>query len=430
MRLGRLDRTTLSWAFYDWGNSAFATTVIAGFFPVFFKEYWFPEDAPATDSTFWLGVTVSVSGLIIAMMAPILGSIGDRGKSRRKFLFAMAGVGMAATAGFFLVAQGQWYLALAIYAVAMIGFEGSVVFYDSLLVGVAKDNEKEFVSALGYSMGYLGGGILFAFNVVMAQKPEWFGLADTSAAVRVSFLSVAVWWAVFTIPLALWVKEPHVANPAPGFTAVREGLRELWSTLREIRALKMVVLFLAAYWLYIDGVHTMVRMAVDYGLSLGFESTTLITALLITQFVGFPATLVVGKLGEKIGAKRAIYICIGVYCAVTIGGYFMTQPHHFYYLSVTIGLAQGGVQALSRALYIDLIPKNRAAQFFGFYNMLGKFAAVLGPAITGVVAKVTGSSRLSILALLILFVSGAALFSFLNVARGRADAAAFAERRA
>lgn len=424
----QLNRASLSWAMYDWANSAFATTVIAGLFPVFFKEYWYGGDDP-TRSTLALGIGNSVSGLLVAICAPLLGAIADRGSAKRRFLFTLAFIGMALTGGLYFVAEGHYLTAIIVYVAAVYAFMSANTFYDSLLVSVSDESTREFISAFGYAMGYLGGGLLFALNVLMVTRPEWFGIADASHAVRLAFASVAVWWAVFSVPLLLFVKEPETVQPDHGFAAVRAGLGQLFDTVREIRHFKVVVIFLLAYWLYIDGVHTMVRMAVDYGLSLGFDPNSLIVALLITQFVGFPATIAVGKLGEKVGAKRVIFLCIAAYIAVAIWGYFMTKTIHFYFLAATIGLAQGGTQALSRSLYIQLIPKNHAAQFFGFYNMLGKFAAVLGPALVGVVSYATGSPRLSILSLLILFVSGLLVLRMVDTDAGARAVQEFEQRK-
>lgn len=410
-------RPMISWALYDWANSAFATTVMAGFFPVFFKSYWY-SDAEATQSTFALGMGNAIAGLVIAVLAPVLGAIADRGSAKRRFLFTMVFLGVVSTAALFFIAEGQYLLALFVYVVAVIGFESATTFYDSLIVSVSDEKSRVSVSALGYSLGYLGGGVLFTLNVLMALNPEWFGLADDAAAVRVSFLTVAVWWTVFTIPLYLWVKEPRDPHAVSGMVAVRAGLQQLAQTIKEVSSLKVVATFLVAYWLYMDGVHTIVRMAVDYGLALGFPSDSLIKALLITQFVGFPATLVMGKLASRIGPKPAIYVCIAVYAFVTVWGFFMSQIWQFYALAVIIGLAQGGSQAISRAYYVSMVPQSRIAQFCGFYNMLGKFAAVLGPVLVGVVAAVSGSNRLSILSLLILFAGGAFVLHFVNPPRG------------
>lgn len=404
-----LDRPVWSWALYDWASSAFATTVMAGFFPVFFKTYW-SRGADVSVSTLRLGVAVSVASLTVAVLAPVLGAIADGSAARRAFLLWFAGIGIIATAGLFFVPGGAWLAAVAVYIVAIVGFSGANVFYDSLLVIVAPPGRTDFVSALGFSVGYLGGGVLFALNVAMTLWPEAFGLAGPAEAVRVSFLSVAAWWTAFSVPLVLYVRE---SSPPPArdgaLERVREGLHELADTFRRARELRAVLLFLVAYWLYIDGVHTIVRMAVDYGLALGFPSNSLIAALLITQFVGFPAALLFGRLGERAGARTGILIGIAVYAAVTVWGYRMHSVWEFYILAGTVGLVQGGVQSLSRSYYARLIPRDRPAQFFGFYNMMGRFAAVLGPVIMGGVSYATGNPRLSILAIIVLFVAGAAL---------------------
>jgi UMF1 family MFS transporter len=292
------------------------------------------------------------------------------------------------------------------YVMATIGFSGSISFYDSLIVFVTSPSRLDVVSATGYAMGYLGGGLLFALNVSMTLKPELFGLADAAEAVRLSFFSVALWWLLFTVPLALWVHEPG-GNGGSARLAVRNGLRQLQGTFHEIRQLRTVFLFLLAYWCYIDGVDTIVRMAVDYGMTLGFESNSLIVALLLTQFVGFPAAIAFGYLGKRIGAKRGIYLAIASYVVIVIWASRMESQQEFYGLAIAIGLVQGGIQSLSRSFYARLIPKDKSAEFFGFYNMLGKFAAVFGPLMVGWVGVLSGNPRTGILTLLILFALGA-----------------------
>ena len=411
-------KKVLAWAGYDWANSAFATTVMAGFFPLFFKEYW-SEGVEATVSTFRWGVANSVSCVLVVALAPLLGAIADQWGARKKLLLFFAALGVAMTGAMYFVAQGYWEMALALYVLAAVGFSVGNVFYDSLILAVAVPQKRDLVSALGYSLGYLGGGLLFALNVVMYQKPAWFGLADPGAAVRVSFVLVAAWWAVFSIPIFLLVDEPRAGVAVAGRRVVRAGLAQLRATFREVRQLRTVFLFLLSYWLYIDGVDTIIRMAVDYGLSLKLEAGSLITALLITQFVGFPAAIAFGKIGERLGAKTGIFIGIGAYVGITVWGYFMNTEGEFYVLAVAIGLVQGGVQALSRSLYSRIIPPSKSAEFFGFYNMLGKFAAVIGPALMGVVGYVTGEVRLSILVVLVLFVSGGLLLYFVDEQEGR-----------
>jgi UMF1 family MFS transporter len=249
----------------------------------------------------------------------------------------------------------------------------------------------------------------------MVQHPDKFGLATPSDAVRWAFLLTGVWWAAFTVPLMVFVKEPRDKAEAFGcWATVASGFRQLRDTFREVRKLRIVFLFLAAYWLYIDGVDTIVQMAVDYGKSIGFDSKNLVTAVLITQFVGFPAAIAFGKIGEKLGARTGIFIGLAVYAGVTVYGYFMDSVKQFYVLAVVIGLVQGGVQSLSRALYGRLIPKDKAAEFFGFYNMLGKFAAIIGPLLMGVAGKLTGNPRIGILAIIPLFIGGGLILTLVR----------------
>ncbi len=417
-------KTILSWALYDWANSAFATTVMAGFFPLFFKQYW-SAGADVNVSTARLGTANSIAGLIVALSAPVLGAIADKGTSKKKFLVFFAFMGAVMTCGLGLVAQGHWQWAAALYVVGMIGYSGGNVFYDALITGVASAKKMDVVSALGYSLGYLGGGALFAVNILMTLKPQLFGLPDAAAAVRISFLTVGLWWALFTIPLILFVKEPRTDRANIGFRVVGAGLRQVRDTFRDIRKNRMVFLFLLAYWFYIDGVDTIMRMAVDCGLSLGFDSNDLIVALLIVQFVGFPAALAYGYLGNRIGAKRGIFLAIAIYLGITIGGAFMRTEWHFYVLAVAIGLVQGGIQALSRSYYAKIIPTDKSAEYFGFYNMLGKFATVLGPFLMGyvglLVRRTSGSSdlgtRASIVSIALLFIIGGVLLCFVDPRR-------------
>jgi UMF1 family MFS transporter len=433
------------WAIYDWANSAFATTVMAGFFPVFFKQYW-SHGADINVSTAQLGFGNSIASLFVALMAPILGAIADKGSAKKKFLIFFAYLGVLMTAALFLVQKGQWAWAIFIYAMGIIGFSGANIFYDSLLPSVAGGDQIDYVSGLGFSMGYLGGGLLFLVNVLMTLMPQKFGLPDGAAAIRFAFLSVALWWGLFTFFLIFWVPEKKVsALRKKGESIVTAGFRQFAGTFKKVRHLKVVFLFLLAYWLYIDGVDTIIRMAVDYGLSLGFESNDLIVALLIVQFVGFPAALVFGKLGERWSVRKSIYLAIFIYMAVTIWGAMMTQKTEFYIMAVVIGLVQGGIQALSRSYYSRLIPKKQAAEYYGFYNMLGKLAVILGPALMGLVGLIVKrilmpasptpaqviavgqlASRWGIASILILFVIGAILFYFVDEEKGKAQAALLA----
>jgi len=407
-------RQVFSWAFYDWANSAYATTVMAGFFPIFFKQYWF-NNADVSDSTLQLGLANSAAGLIVVIIAPFLGAIADRSNGKKRFLLFFAVMGMLMTACLYLVEQGNWQVAIMLYIFATLGFMGGNIFYDSLIIDVCDDSERDLVSSFGYALGYLGGGVLFSINVAMTLWPDVFGLTDKTQAVQLAFISVGLWWALFSIPVFLFVKENEKDVTEPITVAlILSGFTQLAETFREIRKLRFVLLFLVAYWLYIDGVDTVVRMAVDYGLSIGFNSNDLIIALLITQFVGFPATILFGYAGSKFGTKPSIIAGLFVYLGIVVWAYFMDNVNEFYMMAVVIGLVQGAVQSLSRSFYSRIIPGNRAAQFFGFYNMWGKFAAIIGPLLMGWVGVITGSPRLSILSLAILFIAGAVILYFVD----------------
>ncbi len=422
-------KAIFGWSMYDWANSAFATAVMAGFFPIFFKQFW-SVGTDTTVSTARLGLANSIASITVALSAPILGAIADKGTSKKKFLLFFAYMGVVMTASLYMVSKGNWPMAVVLYVLASIGFSGGNIFYDALITIVASEDKLDFVSALGFSLGYLGGGVLFAVNVWMTLSPETFGLETAREAVRFSFLSVSIWWGVFSIPLLLFVKEPTHGEKKSGVNMVKAGFTQLRETFQEVRHLKTIFLFLVAYWLYIDGVDTIVRMAVDYGISIGFKSNDLIVALLIVQFVGFPAAIGFGYLGGMIGAKRAIFIAIAVYLFVSIWGAFMQSKNEFYILAITIGLVQGGIQALSRSFFAKIIPVERSAEYFGFYNMLGKFAAVIGPVLMGGVGLFVRSmgyssgiaSRASITSIALLFLAGGTLFYFVDEERGREEA--------
>ena len=416
------NRPIFSWALYDWANSVFATTIIAGFFPVFFKEYWSSE-ADAVTSTAQLGFANSIGSVFILVAAPILGAIADGGGARKKYLGVFTALGIVMSVGLWFVEQGDWATAALVYVLATVGFSGGIVFYDALIMAVSPPERYDEVSAFGYSLGYIGGGLLFSLNVAMVLMPETFGFSGAAEAVRLSFVTVAVWWLVFSIPLFRHVPEPP--RTGAGASAVAAGLGSIARTLREHRVHRTAGLFLIAYFFYIDGVHTIIRMAVDYGLALGFPSDSLIVALLITQFVGFPAALVFGWWARRMGSpKPALYFGVAVYVAVTVYAYFMTSVIEFYILAVVVGLVQGGVQALSRSLYARFVPAAQSGEFFGFFNMLGRFAAIVGPSLVAVTGVLTGSSRLGILSVIVVLVIGMVLLGFVREREAQAPAPA------
>ena len=420
-----MKKSIYSWALYDWANSAFATTVMAGFFPIFFAQYWSnPENLSV--STFYLGIGNSVASIIVVLLAPILGAIADRGTYKKRFLVFFAFLGILMTAGLALISQGMWQIALLTYVIATIGFSGANIFYDSLLPAISNKDNVDYVSGLGYALGYIGGGILMVINFLMITYPSSFGLADSVEGIKWSFVSVALWWAIFSIPILLFVKEPKYHKTETTLQTIKSGFKQLKNTFNEIRHLKVVFTFLIAYWLYIDGVDTTVRMAADFGITLGFDSTTIMGALVLVQFIAFFATLFYVKFSDKVGIKNAIYFAIAAYMVIILSGYFVTETWHFYVIAGMIGCFQGGIQTLSRSFYARIIPKDKSAEFFGFFNMWGKFAAVVGPLLMGTVTLVLNnmindqvlSARIGLQSIMILFILGALMLSKVNLSEG------------
>lgn len=398
------ERPVLGWALYDWANSAFALTVMTSFVPVMLAGAW-NDGAPSSVGTFRLGLANGVASLLVAVLAPVVGAFADSAGRRKGWLLRFTFLGIVTTAALGFVGAGQWPLALVLYALAAIAFATGNSLYDSLLVAVAVPGDYDRVSALGYALGYLGGALLLACNIAMVARPQAFGMSSGTQAMQGSFLLVALWWLVFSLPLAFWVHENRAADSANG--SLIGGFRQLATTLAQVRRHPQALSFLVAYWLYIDGVHTIIKMAVDYGLSLGLVAQQLIGAILLTNFVAFPAAIGFGALASRIGARRGIYLGLAVYVLCSMAAVFIHSAAEFYALAAAIGLVQGGVQSLSRSFFARLVPAAQAGEYFGFYNMVGKFAAVIGPVLTGTVALFTGSQRLGILSLLLLFLAGA-----------------------
>lgn len=401
----KLTKSAWSWALYDWANSAFATTIMAGFFPIFFKSYW-ASDLSDAESTFAIGSVNSIVGLLIAFSAPVLGALADAGNSKRKFLFSFAFLGILTTGYLFFIPDSSWKLALIFYGLGVIGFSGGNIFYDSLLVSVSKEKERNKTSALGFSLGYLGGGLLFLINVLMFLSPNSFGLETQIDAVLWSFMSVAVWWFIFSFPIYLNVKEPTESNSKRLFNVISEAFSNLLDTARSIKEYKSAVVFLLAYFLYMDGVDTIIRMATSYGADIGLSATSMIQALLLTQFIGFPATLVFGYYADKYGYKYSLSFAIVIYIFVVLFSSQMDTAAEFYIVASVVGLVQGGVQAISRSFFSTLIPQHKAAEFFGFYNFIGKSSVFIGPFMVSGIALLFESPSMGILSLLILFIPG------------------------
>jgi UMF1 family MFS transporter len=405
-------KSIYSWALYDWADSTYATTVMAGFFPLFFKTYY-SANVDVTVSTAQLGFANSISSFVVVLLAPLLGAIADVGSIKKRFLFLFAYLGILMSAALALVGEGAWEMAVFVYVLGNIGFMGSNTFYDALLSSISNEKSVDFISGLGFALGYLGGGILFAINVWMLQNPPLFGLENEAQAIKASFISVALWWALFSTPLFLFAEEKRDALKKESSLLIQGYLR-LKNTFSKIRELKGLLLFLVAYWLYIDGVDTIIRMAVDYGMALGFDTKNLILSLLLVQFIGFPATLLFANLAQKWDTKKAIFLAIAIYLFIIFWATRMHEVYEFYILAVMIALVQGGIQALSRSFYSKMIPQENAAEFFGFYNFLGKFATILGPLLVAVVALFSENSRIAIASVAIFFIIGGILLFFVD----------------
>jgi UMF1 family MFS transporter len=424
-RLG-LDRPELrAWAMYDWANSSFETTIVTAIFPVYFIAVA-AANLPPAEATRWLAATTTIALAVSAVLAPILGAIADYAPLKKRLLGIFMMIGAAASAGLFFIHQGSWFAAAVLFALGNIGFAGSLTFYDSLLPHIAGEDEIDRVSTAGYAVGYLGGGLLLALNVAWIISPSTFGLRDTAQASRLSFLSVALWWPLFTIPLFRSVAEPRIADlrTSQSTTAlIATAFRGLAHTLRELRRYKQAFLLLIAYVIYSDGINTIIRMATSYGTEIGLRQGSLITAILLVQFVGIPFSFLFGMLADSIGAKTSVFISLAVYAIITVMGYYMKTERDFYLLAMMVAAVQGGSQALSRSMFASMIPRDRSSEFFGFFSIFEKFVAIAGPAIFGLTSAFAGSTRSAILSVLVFFVIGAAVLAVVDVKEGQRAAA-------
>lgn len=410
-----------SWMMYDFGNSAFATTIMAAVLPVYYANVAASglEDGLAT--SYW-GYSQSISVLIVAILAPILGAISDFSAAKKKFLQFFLFMGVIASILLAFVGEGDYILASVLFIIGSIGFSGGNVFYDGFLPEVADKDEIDKVSAGGFAYGYIGGGVLLTINILMIMNPHWFSLPDTVVATQLSFASVGIWWLVFSIPLLKNIKDEKKMVVKRNRSYISIGFSRVGNTFREIKQYKQALLFLFAFWLYNDGISTIMRMATIYGAEIGIAGNDLIVALLITQFVGIPFTFFFGWLAAKITAKRALYITLITYMTITILGYLMTSAIHFYLLAIAVGMVQGGAQSLSRSIFGRMIPKNKHAEFFGFYGISSKFAAMFGPFLFAFIGQVTGNSRYGIISLIFFFIAGIIILRFVDVEKGMEEA--------
>jgi UMF1 family MFS transporter len=410
-----------AWAMYDWALSGVQTTVMVAVFPIFYIQVAGAEAGATRAGQGW-ALSNGIAVAIVAVLSPILGTIADVAAAKKKLLVLWTLSGAVACAAMVLIDRGDLMLASALFVVVGIAASAAAVFYDALLPHIASTEEVDRVSATAFAVGYLGGGLLLAANLVMIAKPELFGLGgDPGRPVRIAFVLVAVWWVLFSIPLMRRVPEPPrllEKDERGGQGAVRVAFTRLYETFHELRNFKHAFLMLVAFVLYNDGVTTVQRMATAYGTELGIARESLIAAVLIVQFVGVPATVLFGLLAGVIGTRRAILAGLVIYVGISVIGYYMRTAAHFYLLAGLVGLVQGGTQALSRSLFATLIPRHKSGEFFGFYSVFGKFAGIIGPFLFAALIGATGSSRLGILSVTVFFIAGGALLMLVNVKEG------------
>jgi UMF1 family MFS transporter len=408
-----------AWAMYDWANSAFQTTIIAAVFPIYYEKVAAAGlPGPVATSRFAWATTWSI--LIVAIVAPLLGAVADYRPVKKRMIAVFLAIGASATAAMFFITEGEWRLALVLFVIGNIGVASSIVFYESLLPHLASEDELDVVSSAGYAVGYVGGGLLLAINIVMMSQPQWFLLPDRGVAVRASLASVAVWWALFSIPLFRTVREPPVAR-ATGRSgnAVVAAAARVAKTFRDLRRYRQAFLLLLAFLIYNDGIQTIIRMATTYGAEIGLDENAMIAALLVTQFIGIPFAFLFGAMADRIGAKRAVFIGLGVYAVITVLGYYMRSSWQFFALAVLVGMVQGGTQALSRSLFASMIPRQKSSEFFAFFGVFERYAGILGPAIFAWVVQRSGTSRNAILSVIVFFIVGAVILAFVDVEEGR-----------
>ena len=400
-------RVIKSWQIYDWANSAFAATVMAAVLPQFYSSVAGSSLNKTTATSYW-GYSNTIAMMIIVIIAPVLGAISDHSRAKKKFLAICATIGIISTAFLAGTSTGMWLYASIVYIFGRIGFAGGNIFYDSLLPHVAGPDEIDKVSAEGYAYGYLGGGILLAINLLMVLKPSLFFIPDAQWGARISFITVSVWWTVFSIPIFKNVPEPYVAIPGDESpNPLLAGYQRIKHTLTNVRNYKELVKFLIAFWLYNDGITTIIVMAVIFGAEIGIGTVHLIGSILMVQFLGVPFTVLFGRLPKKLGTKNSLLLSLGIYSIVVILGYFMQNAFHFWILAFLVSMVQGGSQALSRSMFGSMVPMHKSAEFFGFYDMSGKFSGIIGPFIFGITGQLTGSSRISIISIIVFFLIGA-----------------------
>ena len=417
-------RAQRAWCLYDWANSAFATSVVSAILPVYFAKAAGAAMAPHQATALW-GYASAAALAVTAVLSPIAGALADQTRRRKPWLLACLLAGVAGTLALAALPGRPWWALLLAFGVAFIAFATGNVLYDSLLPAVARPDEMDAVSSRGFAWGYLGGGLLLAVHLALVLAPARFGLPDAAAATRVAFASVAVWWLLFALPLFRHVPEPDAgAHGVPARELAASTFRQLGRTLAHLRERRDLLLFLVAFWLYSDGIGTIIKMATIYGAEVGIGQKDLIGALLMVQVLAAPAALAFGRLARPLGPKHAVLLGIAGYAGISVFAFFLAKPWHFWVLAAMVAMFQGGTQALSRSMFASLVPRRQVSELFGFYSVSEKLAGVVGPVLFAAVTQLMGGGRLATLTLLPLFVGGAWLLARVDLERGRAEAAA------
>ena len=401
-------RTVKSWIAYDAGNSAFATTVVAAFFPIFYLEFW-ASNLPKIEASIYLNWTLVVCNVSILLSGPVIGAITDINQSTKKSLTIFTLTSVFFVGLLYFLSAGSWIYALFFFGIANFCFCVAQIPYDKILTKIASPEKFSIISNQGYAWGYAGGGLLFIVNALMSIYPESFGLASQSDAIRVSFLMVSIWWLLFLIPLLVNFKETTNNQISKGI--VISSLKNIVTTLNSVYQYKNAFLFLIAFFLFIDGAHTVIYLASTFALNLGLETSSIIQALILVQLVAFPATLIWGYVANRFGDKLVLYITISSYIFIIIYSTTLSSALEFYLLAAWVGCVQGGIQGSSRGYFGKLIPKEKAGEFFGLYNVMGRAGAILGPLLVGSLLTLYGNVRIALLPIAILFIIGGLLLT-------------------
>ena len=401
-------KTVKSWIAYDAGNSAFATTVVAAFFPIFYLEFW-ASTMPKVEASIYLNWTLVICNTLILLSGPVIGAYTDINKSTKSALNIFTIIGAFFVGSLFFIDVGSWLYALIFFGIANYCFCVAQIPYDKILTKITSPNNFSIISNQGYAWGYFGGGALFLLNALMSIYPSSFGLASQSEAIRVSFLMVSVWWLLFLIPLFLNFKE--IKTQQHSISVFNSSFKNIFNTLKSVYQYKNAFLFLIAFFLFIDGAHTVIYLASTFALNLGLETSSIIQALILVQFVAFPATLLWGYVANKYGDKLVLYITIASYICIIVYSTTLSSAFEFYLLAAWVGFVQGGIQGSSRGMFGKLIPKEKAGEFFGLYNVMGRAGAILGPLMVGTLLTLYGNVRIALLPIAVLFIIGGLLLT-------------------